>query len=259
MKRGSAGERDGFTLIELLVVVAIIAILVAILLPALNTARGKARQAICMGNLKQISMAFIHYTDDFDGYLPPLGYRNGETFLAHWPGLLVMNGYLPKERGDTLRSYYREPGRVFRCPSLQIDENVHIWSFGGYSLPAYNDGISTREWGFWYHDFASLQELPDKIDWVVHPSQRIMILDGMYWSAVFPQWGGEGGGPNLVYVPLDGYWGAIYWDDPVTKVCAARRHSGGANCSFVDGHVEWFDWDFLRAQRTREGLFGPDF
>jgi len=58
--------RRGFTLIELLVVIAIIAILMAILMPTLNRAREQGKRAVCLGNLKQLSLSWITYADDND-------------------------------------------------------------------------------------------------------------------------------------------------------------------------------------------------
>ena len=75
-------KRNGFTLIELLVVVAIIAILAAMLLPALTKAREKGRQAVCISNLKQFGIAFFMYTQDNGEYFPPAYYY----YSSQWVG-----------------------------------------------------------------------------------------------------------------------------------------------------------------------------
>lgn len=65
-----ARRSSAFTLIELLVVVAIIALLISLLFPGLATARKQARETICMSNLKQVTMGFVHYTVEWSDYLP---------------------------------------------------------------------------------------------------------------------------------------------------------------------------------------------
>ncbi|NLO04745.1 MAG: prepilin-type N-terminal cleavage/methylation domain-containing protein, partial [candidate division WS1 bacterium] len=78
-------RRKGFTLIELLVVIAIIAILAAILFPVFARAREKARQTSCLSNLKQISLAVIMYTQDYDDRMPGRACAwNAATQTGYW-------------------------------------------------------------------------------------------------------------------------------------------------------------------------------
>jgi prepilin-type N-terminal cleavage/methylation domain-containing protein/prepilin-type processing-associated H-X9-DG protein len=69
----------GFTLIELLVVMAILSILMALLLPAIQNGKEKGRQAHCMQNLRQLGLAYMQYTNDYDGWFPPEPGWEGDT------------------------------------------------------------------------------------------------------------------------------------------------------------------------------------
>ena len=116
--------RNGFTLIELLVVIAIIAILAAMLLPVLASAKRKAQAAQCKSNLKQIGVSFIMYADDNGGAYPVhSGWANvgGQTS----PNPFITPGY-GAEIAATNRplNSYAKNVEVFRCPS---DNGDSLW------------------------------------------------------------------------------------------------------------------------------------
>ena len=95
-------RRTAFTLIELLVVIAIIAILAAILFPVFAQAREKARQTTCVSNLRQIGVAVMMYTQDYDETLPQTG----------WQGVCTQPG-VPEQRGGVV-TLHREVSRSGR-------------------------------------------------------------------------------------------------------------------------------------------------
>ena len=118
-----------FTLIELLVVIAIIAILAAILLPALNSARERARSADCTSKLTQIGTAALMYADSSQGFMP-CGYNgtsptwqnrvanNGAASRGVWPpDILINSGFLGGSAPTTNAEMYSMLDRNFHCPS----------------------------------------------------------------------------------------------------------------------------------------------
>lgn len=215
-------KRHGFTLIELLVVVAIIAILAAMLLPALSKAREKARQAVCMGNLKQIALAWIMYAEDYDGIVCPYTY-SGDTRL--WVYRLA-----PYVKCEIY--YIKYPGRpkpsVFTCPSNKAWYTGLTSGYAGYTFYTwnFNYGYSSK-CGIKYPngDFY----VGTKINRIKSPSKRTVVADGYGEFYTYA-------GTTVFTIALHPYFDHGY---PQYDYFVGKIHLDGANFLWADGHVSW--------------------
>lgn len=146
--------RRGFTLIELLVVVAIIAILASMLMPALSRAREKARQSICVNNLKQLYLALRMYAEDFDNWCPDnsgVPNNNARGYLTKLTGR-IYSSYGTDNSGTIRYQYgqYVNSMDLFICPSQRSDRkgkdfkldnfNECSYAFGAVRFPRPNVG-----------------------------------------------------------------------------------------------------------------------
>ncbi len=109
-RSGALGSRSGFTLVELLVVIAVIAILAAMLMPALKKSISLARTASCANNMKQFGLAFTQYDTDYNGYLPP----HFSASTAFWP--------------VSIREYLGLPGDVIATGTNQYSLIIQVQS-----------------------------------------------------------------------------------------------------------------------------------
>ena len=217
-------NKNSFTLIELLIVIAIIAILSAMLLPALSQAREKARQVVCMNNMKQLYFLFHLYSQDNDGWMCPGSYQ-GQSI--QWDGILKRAGYLKYDIYNDWRFGFGGKNEPVQCPKWAS----RIYKSGSVKYSYCVNGsqfFRARDpWDFSFgYGFR-------KFDDVKRPSVHFMVCDGSTIS-------GYGYGIASRYnnsAPM-----TEWFDTTATPFMGnyLDRHSNGINLLYFDGHVSYW-------------------
>jgi prepilin-type N-terminal cleavage/methylation domain-containing protein/prepilin-type processing-associated H-X9-DG protein len=228
----------GFTLIELLVVIAIISLLIAIMLPALTSARETGRAVKCLAQQRQFMPAISAYAEDYQNYMP-IGTRAPSTphmtplhsgAIAHYTGTRFYtewghnNTKWPTEclyvaLAGTIRN--NRPPNLLRCPS---DRYKNVWGTDTAVSYGWNSGNYGLGCSDWWDDQGALNSEKrgrKRIDDVIRPSTTTMTGDWLTRDGLYEYY----------------YYDQFTWNATLGEATLSTYHLGGGNALWVDGHA----------------------
>ena len=248
-------QQIAFTLVELLVVIGIIAVLVAILMPALSRARRQAQQVACASNLRQVGIGLIAYATDHRGWFPAPGGIRSPTVedWVHWQPDRDL-------RQSRILPYLNNDPRVLTCPA-GIPDRAALPPFGGlgWTFPPYpfsysvNNRFTGSSSGSRFGG-PNWSQSPCKLGACADTSVKILAMeedntrinDGEWWAAG-SEWGINDGSTSL----------SVLHDKPREYMSQENGVSdsrfGRGNVVFADGHCEFID----RTRLNRVGWVDP--
>ena len=231
-----------FTLIELLVVIAIIAILAAMLLPALAKAKERAKASTCMNNNRQIALGMMMYASDNDDRLPTLNSGTFPAVTTNWYFRIMDSRYLPSISSSN---------NLWRCPNVQ-DTDISPGTVAYFKSPC--EGYGPLEGNYYTNGIV---RYPTDNNGRYLDSRKLTQLKRASSIWLLGDVGSPKSGGGFDRQPTT-YFTDVTTEQPVPSTGwstvpsnkqPACRHKGRAVFSCCDGHVEMWRWEDLRADK----------